>query len=52
MFHVVPVNDLREHELSEDCWCIPIADEEEPSVLVHNSMDQRESYEDNKRKYH
>lgn len=26
----------REHELSMDCWCKPVRDAEEPSVVVHN----------------
>jgi hypothetical protein len=43
--HVMPVNDLREHESAADCWCRPRRDEEEPRVLIHNSMDERESYE-------
>ena len=44
-FHVVPANDLREHALSIECWCNPTYHEEEPSVIVHNSMDRREEYE-------
>lgn len=50
--HVWPINDLREHRLEEDgvCWCNPIEDEEEPNVIVHNSMDGREDYENGKRK--
>lgn len=41
-YHVVPVNDLREHEDSPDCWCRPDYDE---SVYIHHSMDRREEYE-------
>lgn len=40
--HVLPINDLREHEESESCWCRPRRDEEEPTVLIHNSADGRE----------
>ena len=40
--HVVPVNDLREHVTNGDCWCNPITDD---GVVIHNSMDERESYE-------
>lgn len=43
--HVMPVNDLREHETSLQCWCVPTPEEDNPLVVVHNSMDQRESYE-------
>ncbi len=47
--HVVPINDLREHELSVDCWCKPTEDDEWPDIWVHHSMDEREEYE-NERK--
>lgn len=40
--HVIPLNDLREHDDSPNCWCKPIADEEYPNVWTHNSMDGRE----------
>jgi hypothetical protein len=39
--HVIPVNDLREHSLTE-CWCYPLDDE---GLSVHNSLDGRELYE-------
>lgn len=42
MFHVLPVNDLKEHIESRDCWCKP---REDDGVIVHNSMDRREEYE-------
>lgn len=48
--HVVPINDLREHTASVDCWCQPTEDDEWPDVLVHHSMDQREDYEVGKEK--
>lgn len=51
MYHVVPVNDLKEHELSVDCWCNPKRDEEEPEVIVHYAMDGRENYETGERKF-
>lgn len=41
--HVVPVADMREHEMSPECWCNPRITEE--GVVVHNSMDGREKYE-------
>lgn len=40
--HVIPVDDLREHVDLPNCWCRPVRDEEEPSVVIHNSMDRRE----------
>ena len=43
--HVIPINDLREHDNSPDCWCKPAQDDEEPLLWVHNSMDRREEYE-------
>ena len=40
--HVIPIDDLREHEEAESCWCSPRLMN---GVLVHNSMDDRESHE-------
>ena len=49
---VIPVNDLREHEDSYDCWCEPAVHDEgedgagEPiRVIVHQSLDGRERHE-------
>ena len=40
---VYPLNDLREHDIeSPDCWCNPFYEDD---ILVHNSMDEREQYE-------
>ena len=47
--HVIPIGDLREHEDSDTCWCRPRRDDEEPSVVIHNSMDQRETYENGRK---
>jgi hypothetical protein len=47
--HVIPVNDLREHEENEDgsCWCNPrIEQEENGLVIIHNSLDGKEILED------
>lgn len=49
IWHIVPTDDLREHEASPDCFCKPLRDEEEPSVWIHNSLDGRESFETGKR---
>lgn len=42
--HVVPLNDLKEHALSVECWCRPKVDDDD-NIVVHNSMDGRELYE-------
>lgn len=47
--HVTPVNDLREHLDSAACWCRPMRDEDEPAVVIHNSLDQRETYENGRK---
>jgi hypothetical protein len=36
--HVYPVNDLREHSVT-DCWCGLVDDD---GIVVHNSLDGRE----------
>lgn len=41
--HVVPVDDLREHDTTASCWCRPTYDD---GVWVHHSMDRREEYEE------
>ena len=42
-WHVIPLNDLKEHECSEDCWCGPTLDDESDGlVYVHHSLDGRE----------
>jgi hypothetical protein len=46
-FHVVPVDDLREHVTEGPCWCNP---REEETVIVHNSMDGREHFETGERR--
>lgn len=43
--HVTPLGDLRDHQENAECWCRPRRDDDEPSVIIHNSMDQREEYE-------
>jgi hypothetical protein len=43
--HVLPVNDLVEHELSEDCVCGPwveLLSEEDLPLVVHHALDGRE----------
>jgi hypothetical protein len=45
--HVVPVNDLVEHEDSEDCVCGPDVEFVEPHgwLVSHHSLDGREESE-------
>jgi hypothetical protein len=40
--HVVPVDDLREHD-PENCWCCPTFNED--IMWVHHAMDKREEFE-------
>lgn len=41
--HVTPLNDLRDHTGSRECWCHPVIyDEADMPIVVHNSMDRRE----------
>ena len=42
-WHVIPEDDLMEHELSSDCWCEPELDDDGKSVLwVHNSTNDEQ----------
>ena len=41
----LPVNDEVEHVESRDCWCKPRIEESE-QVVVHNSFDGREDFEE------
>lgn len=54
--HVIPINDMKKHIESRDCWCNPQLKEEDitrlqdPSkeiavIVIHNSMDGRELIE-------
>lgn len=46
--HVVPTNDLREHITDGECWCNPEYDDID-CIVIHNSMDEREAYEEGKK---
>jgi hypothetical protein len=46
--HIVPLNDLRGHIESPDCWCKPI--DTDPGVWSHNSLDGREEFERGERR--
>jgi hypothetical protein len=44
--HVVPLDDLVEHELSDDCCCGPKVDVVNwPFLVIHSALDGRETYE-------
>lgn len=57
--HILPIDDLRAHEETRDCWCRPtlqrhvrhavdrgVAIRIETIVVVHNSADGRELVEE------
>lgn len=48
--HVTPIDDLREHTLTADCWCKPVRDEENPDIVAHNALDGREFVERGERR--
>jgi hypothetical protein len=50
--HIIPLDDLREHECTPDCWRKPEQDSQEPSIYIHNSMDRREEYESGRLELH
>lgn len=52
IWHIVPLNDLRDHEESVDCWCQPelLDDDYLDSVYLHASMDGREAFDSGTRK--
>lgn len=43
---VIPVNDLKDHIETNQCWCNP---DYEDGVYVHHSLDNRELTENNPR---
>jgi len=47
-YHVIPSNDLREHDTSIRCWCHPVEDED--GLVVHKALDAREAFETGERK--
>jgi hypothetical protein len=45
-WHVIPINDLKDHDESEDCWCSPdVQYVGVGTIVTHHAMDERESYE-------
>lgn len=47
MIHILPINDLKEHEELSTCHCNPSAEvlEDGSIMIVHNSYDKREVIE-------
>lgn len=45
-WHIVPLNDLRDHQTNGSCWCKPTLDD---GVWLHHSMDGREAFETGER---
>lgn len=43
--HSVPINDVREHRMTPDCWCRPTQDEDYERLWHHHALDQRDTYE-------
>lgn len=50
--HVVPLYDLREHQVDAGCWCNPELSDAIPDLWIHKSADGREDYESGIRKPH
>jgi len=38
--HMVPLNDLREHETGCDCWCKPYLNDD-GDMYIHRALDMR-----------
>jgi len=45
-YHIIPLNDLKPHTPTTDCFCQPELSSSEPPVTYdHNSVDGREAEE-------
>lgn len=49
VYHIMPMDDLKPHINSRNCWCKPY--EDDPDIFVHNAKDGREDYYNGKRKF-
>lgn len=45
--HVIPLDDLRQHEATMNCWCQP---DDDGLIVQHHAADGREAYETGERK--
>lgn len=54
MIHLLPVNDLREHDMDDECWCEPSSEPQTDGsfVMLHYAVHGRDDYEDGRRKAH
>lgn len=43
--HVIPLDDLKPHECSRECWCRPEEDAEGWDVFRHHALDGRERHQ-------
>jgi hypothetical protein len=41
--HIAPLNDLREHECIEPCWCDPKINKS--NIYIHQAKDGRVAYD-------
>jgi hypothetical protein len=48
IYHVIPINDLKDHLDNARCWCHPEV-KDEGTLIVHYSLDAREFYENEPR---
>lgn len=47
LIHIMPINDLEEHEESSTCKCSPkLIVENDEMIFIHNSYDGREYIEE------
>lgn len=45
-YHILPINDIEDHEESSTCKCKPkVVFENNEMIIVHNSFDGREKKE-------
>ena len=47
IWHILPINDIKEHEESSSCHCVPKSEilENGDIMITHNSFDGREFIE-------
>jgi hypothetical protein len=46
LIHIIPLNDFKEHQESESCWCNPTLTEGLDNCYTHNPADGRNFLED------
>lgn len=50
IYHILPVDDLKDHEDGLRCWCAPVVQvfPNGNTLITHNSADGREFFEQDK----